>query len=127
MASVRNATLSCKDLKDVKHNIDELKNSATDQFYHFYKKLKANQSNFYQEINVLIKNMNQVQSSDIEQLNDFQKDLYQEEIKEIYELFTPNKELEINISTLLNLIRQINNSNEAVIRAFNHLNLQKVV
>jgi phosphate:Na+ symporter len=38
VASIRNATLSAKDLKDIKHNLDELSNSAIDQFYDFYKK-----------------------------------------------------------------------------------------
>ncbi len=117
VASVRNATLSSKDLKDVKHNINEIKASATDSFYKFYKKIKENQQKFYEAMEVLLLNEAQMNFSDIEQLGNLQQTMYEGEIKDLYSLFSIKKNAEINISTLLNLIREINNSNEALLRA----------
>lgn len=121
VASVRNATLSTKDLKDVKHNIDELKNSVADNLYGFYKKIRKNQDKFNKELSLLLENMDAIGFPDIEQLNDFQKELHEEEIESLYELLQRQGELEINSSTLFNLTREINNSNESMIRSMTYL------
>jgi phosphate:Na+ symporter len=120
VASVRNATLSSKDLKDVKHNIHEIKDSATDAFYSFYGKIRENQKKFYEEVIALLLNEEQMVMADLEELNQVQRTLYEAEVQELYRLFSMKKNTEINISTLLNLIREINNSNEALLRAASH-------
>lgn len=117
VASVRNATLSSKDLKDIKHNINEIKGSVTDSFYKFYGKIRENQQKFYEAMDVLLLNEEQIAFSDIEQLSHVQRTLYEAEIEDLYRLFSMKKNTEINISTLLNLVREINNSNEALLRA----------
>lgn len=121
IASVRNAALSAKDLKDIKHNIEELSNSATDIFYEFYSKIRENQKQFYFELNELINHLLISSSSDLELLNKVHQGFYQEEMKNLYQLFSQKNESEINMPSLLNMTREINNSNEALLRAVQFL------
>src|SRR5690606_21541746 len=86
IASFRNATLSSKDLKDIKHNLDDLNKAAVDQFYSLYKKIKKNQQQFYNELMALIEHFSVSSNADIEQLNQVQSGYYQDEVATIYEL-----------------------------------------
>jgi hypothetical protein len=121
VASFRNATLSSKDLKDIKHNLDDLNKSAEDQFFSLYKEVKKNQKQFYSELIALIEHFSVSSYIDIEQLNQIQTGYYQDEVAEIYELIKESKESETDIPSLLNMVREINNSNESLLRAVNNL------
>ncbi len=121
VASFRNATLSSKDLKDIKHNLDELNKSAADKFYHLYKKIKHNQEKFYNELSAIISHFSYSSATDIEQLNQIQSSYYQDEVATIYMLIKDNKDAETDIPTLLNMVREVNNSNESLLRAVNNL------
>ena len=59
--------------------------------------------------------------ADIEQLNQIQSGYYQNEVAMIYELIKESKESETDIPSLLNMVREINNSNESMLRAMNNL------
>jgi phosphate:Na+ symporter len=120
VASIRNATLSAKDLKDIKHNFDELSNSATDQLYSFYKQIRENQSEYYMEVNTLLEKTHLASHLDIEQLTNLNLKMYQKESEDLYKLFTLAKESEADMSSLLNMLREINNSNEALLRALSN-------
>jgi len=121
VASFRNATLSSKDLKDVKHNLDDLNKEAADQFFSLYKKVKKNQKQFYNELIALTEHFSVSSNADIEQLNQIQSGYYQDEVATIYELIKESKESETDIPSLLNMVREINNSNESMLRAVNNL------
>lgn len=60
-------------------------------------------------------------NADIEQLNQIQSGYYQDEVATIYELIKESKESETDIPSLLNMVREINNSNESMLRAVNNL------
>jgi phosphate:Na+ symporter len=120
VASIRNATLSAKDLKDIKHNLDELSNSATDRLFNFYKQIKTNQKHFYTEVSTILNQTKLASYLDIEQLANLNLKMYQKESEDLYELFTLAKESEADMSSLLNMLREINNSNEAMLRALSN-------
>lgn len=121
VASFRNATLSSKDLKDIKHNLDDLNKVAVDKLFSLYKKIKKNQQQFYNELIALIEHFSVSSNADIEQLNQIQSVYYQDEVATIYELIKESKESETDIPSLLNMVREINNSNESMLRAVNNL------
>ncbi len=121
VASFRNATLSSKDLKDIKHNLDDLNKTAGDKFFSLYKKIKKNQQQFYNELIALTEHFSVSSYADIEQLNLIQSGYYQNEVAMIYELIKESKEPETDIPSLLNMVREINNSNESMLRAMNNL------
>lgn len=118
-ASIRNATLSVKDLKDTKHNLEELSNSATDVLYQFYQQLQSNQKHFYDELKNLLQHFPLLTTSDIEQISRAQARFYQDEVHALYQIFPQTQE--INIASLLNTIRDINNSNESLLRSITYL------
>lgn len=118
-ASIRNATLSVKDLKDTKHNLDELNNSAADILYQFYQKLQSNQQHFYNEIKTLLHHFPLITADDIAPISQAQGRFYQDEVNALYRIFTETQEM--NIASLLNTVRDINNSNESLIRSISYL------
>jgi len=121
VASIRNATLSAKDLKDIKHNLDDLNNSANNELFNFYKEIKINQQKFYSDLIQIIEHANVSSFSDVEGLNTEQLTNYQNEVDLLYKMFSSNKNIESDLPSLLNMIREINNSNESLLRAVNHL------
>ncbi len=118
-ASIRNATLSSKNLKDTRHTLEELSNSATDALYGFFKKLQVNQKHFYDEVKHLLAHVSVVSAADIEQIGRTQARFYQDEVNALYHIFTQTQEM--NIASLLNTVRDINNSNESLIRSITYL------
>lgn len=121
IASIRNATLSAKDIKDIKHNLDELYNSPHDDLYAFYQTVRENQKLFYNEIQEMIRNPAILKLEELTRLKELHKSFYQSESQGIYRLFTEKKHHEVVIPNLLNMIREINESNEAIIRSLNYL------
>lgn len=115
--AIRSASISTKGTKDIKHNLTELARATADVFYGFYQKIQANQVNFYSEIEAVMQHLHMVDSADLEKLNNMQRSYYQNETKDIYHLYEDTQQPEVAISSLLNLIRGINNSNEALLRA----------
>lgn len=121
VASIRNATLSAKDVKDIKHNLNELRNAVTDQFYQFYQTLLEHQANFYKELNTLFNNKALVTVADIENLSDMQTHFFQNEVKALQVLYHSTDKQEIDFPSLLNVVWELGHSNESLLRAVNYL------
>lgn len=120
IATFRLLALSVKDIKDVKHNMDSLKESAQEDNYHLYKLIKKTQSNFY---NLLIENIKSLTHSNSEDTKDLEAMQSQIHAKYATAPFVSQnkKEIEeIDFSSSMNLLRDINNSNESLIEAFKH-------
>lgn len=127
VASIRNATLAAKDVKDIKHNLDELKNAVTDQFFEFYEKLREHQAEFYAELKTLLANEGLARHADIENLSDIQRAFLQDEIEELHRLYAKPSKQEIDLPTLLNVVWELSHSNESLLRAVDYLFLQELV
>jgi phosphate:Na+ symporter len=121
VAAIRNAALSAKDLKDIKHNLDELSSSPQDDLFELYKTIRNNQKNFYDEVSDVLLHKSLHETDDIIRLREILKSFYQNESENLYKLFTAKRHRDIIIPSLLNMVREINNSNEALLRAVNNI------
>lgn len=123
VASFRNATLSVKDLKDVKHNLDQLSNSGSDHLYEFHGRLCENQNHFYEEVEKFIEHLPTVSVIDLEHLNTLHLEYFKTESEALHKAYTESHHRDIDIPTLLNMVREVNNSNEALLRSIQHLKM----
>lgn len=121
VASTRNATLAAKYLKDIKHNLDSLSGAASERFFELSNALATSQTDFYKEVNELLKNLDKITESDIEHTRMNQGRLYEEQLSRLYGLYGDDKNREIDLSTMLNLLRGIGSSNEALLRTLSNL------
>lgn len=126
IAAIRNATLAAKALKDIKHNLDEISGSPQDDIFEFYKRVRENQKKFYDEITGLVTRQTSYSQEDIVRLKDILKSYYQHESEDVYQLFAARKHREIVVPNLLNMIREITDSNDALLRSLNNLALAGV-
>jgi phosphate:Na+ symporter len=123
IASIRNATLCVKDIKDIKHNLDELRTSVNDRNYNFFKEIAINQLRFYDEASTFMDNLKYSSPEDTETLGNLNMINYQQENESLTSMYDIHKKHEIDIATLLNLLREVNNSNESLLRSIRNLTL----
>jgi len=121
IASFRNATLSSKDLKDIQHNLDQLRNSASDHLFTLYTAICENQKQFYVELHEVMNNMDSVNAHDVELLDKLQQGFYQKESALLQNVRNESKQADIDLPTIMNMLREINNSNESLLRSLRHL------
>jgi len=119
IASVRNAALSAKDLKDIKHNLDEVKNSVSGTSQTLLKQIVINQQNLYVRLDEILRHLDEVTVSDIEKLDNMQDEFYREETHNLYNFLTKDSR-ESEFEAFLNMLREINSSNESVLKSFKH-------
>ena len=115
--SVRHASFATKELKNVKHNLDELSNSAQSEFHDFYAQIKSRQLAYYTELERFADDLDVLAIDDLEHLDEMQKMKFRQESQEVYELYKKHPDAEIQAPSLLNLIRQLNNSIELLYRS----------
>lgn len=116
MASVRNAMYSAKGIKDVRHDRKDLSESAIDIKYNHYKFLQSQLHDFYNTINELLisKEKSTYFEELVRQMSQIQKD-YEIRMNNIYQLSAQNTLEELDVSTLLNLNREVYSSCKAII------------
>lgn len=122
IATFRLLTLSVKDVKDVKHNMETLKESADDINYNLYELIKTTQSKFYILFLEKLESLKYSKNEDSRDLEAMQRDIHTKYI--VSPFIYKNKdgsEKQIDFSSTLNLLREINNSNEYLIEAYNNL------
>lgn len=120
--SVRNASLSAKYLKDVKHNLDELKNALDKQASTVYNDILFYQQHFYKQVesSLLIEDYLQ-EEGEMPALIEQNKEFSKREMNRVYEMAGTESKSEIETSSLLNLIMEIYNSNRSLIRSLSEL------
>lgn len=119
--AVRNITLSSKDLKDIRHNLDQMSNSANDKLYELYTKICSNQEKLYRELKDLAENLTVCSDEELDKLSEMQRSFLRLETEELHHIYSKVKQSEMDIPSYLNMIREINNSNETLIRALRNL------
>lgn len=118
IAVFRNATLSVKDLKDIIHNLDELEKSGNDDKYKLYNLIRTEQQQLYTSITEYIDNYQTIRVKDIENIEKQIEFSHYTENKIIHH---PNFSLSNELPTLFNIIREISNSNESILRSLRYL------
>ncbi|HYG49514.1 MAG TPA: Na/Pi symporter [Flavobacteriales bacterium] len=119
MAAVRNAMYSLKEIKDIRHNRNELRDSADDKKYAEYTHLKGQLLTFYEKLEQIIslqQNSKQCSKAFIELLQFLRTD-YNHRMEKIYQLATRNTLTEAEISSLLNVNREMYSSCKAMLFA----------
>ena len=118
IAVFRNATLSVKDIKDIAHNLDELEKSGNDNKYRLFNLIQNEQLQLYKSITECIDNYQTIRLSDIENIN---KQIEQSHFNENRIMHNSELSLSNELPTLFNIIREINNSNESILRSLRYL------
>jgi phosphate:Na+ symporter len=123
ITSIRHAGQSTKNIKDIIHNIEELKKIASDDYYRFYLNIIAYQDKFYDVLEDEFFT-NDLPSDKIhEKLLLLKKYMVRHEEEEIYKLVEKASSEEMSISSLLNMIKEINSSNKEFLKALHHLSI----
>ncbi|MBK9270402.1 MAG: Na/Pi symporter [Saprospiraceae bacterium] len=124
-SSLRYSTLSAKDIKDVLHNLEYIKDSEDPLLIQFYLKLFQLQSEFYIRISSYLKEQDEysrnleVIKSNIKRIHH----LLSESMVVLSESITYN----LDYSSIMNLMHEINNSNEYLYRSIELLSEVKLV
>lgn len=121
IAAARNATLSSKSLKDVKHNLEYLEASAVDELYALLHDVGRRQALFYERFLELIEHIPTTSEADVEQSRNNPVFRQGNEATIITSWRTGGSDQDFNWPTLMNMVREVDNSNEAILRALQHL------
>jgi len=117
IAAIRNAAISAKDVKDILHNLEELRSSASDQLFGFYQSITHSQREFYNNVEEAFLLHGLDKQGSLTRLKAIAADVHRLAAQDVYHLYSNKDRLEIYVPSLLNLVRAINNSNESLLRA----------
>jgi phosphate:Na+ symporter len=106
LSSVRNAMYAAKSIKDSRHDIGQLSNSSNDIKYGFYIKLRTLADSFIRDADRLLYAGN-VQSDQVLQLYESVMEYYQKELQTLNDLAVASAVNALEISTLLNVHREV--------------------
>jgi phosphate:Na+ symporter len=120
VAAVRNATLSIKDLKDIKHNLDELKGAVKESYALFHNQIAKHQKDYYAGLSTVFEHFQNVELRDLTSLRKMHEISYRDDTHFVYTNLSEAGQTEVNLPSLLNMIRGIHSSNEALLRATSH-------
>ena len=116
MSSIRNAMYSAKGIKDIRHNRKDLSESANNIKYEHYIFLKSQLYDFYLALNNLLTIKKQSDCFEMLQnlMEQLQKD-YEKRMNNIYKLSAKNTLKEMDVSSLLNISREVYSSGKALV------------
>ncbi|MCB0696850.1 MAG: Na/Pi cotransporter family protein [Chitinophagaceae bacterium] len=119
--AIRDTTLSVKDTKDIRHNLAELEQSANDHLYAFSKEIMERQRRYYNEVELVLNNIELTTSDDINNLEAIIRESHVSVSESIIRLDKLVADTDIALPGLLNMVREINNSDEYLLKAVAHL------
>lgn len=117
--ALRNLSLAAKDVKDIRHNLETLLNSVDEIEFSMYNRIKEEQHTFLQ----LLKETFDSPDLSAPDSTEYKLEKAQQHILSVYHQLL--KDLQINThldktydySSIMNLIRELENSNDSMIRA----------
>lgn len=116
ISSVRSAMHSIKSMKDISSNIVNLRDSTNDVKYNLFVQQKKETEDLYEKLNLLIKD----KSSDLKVLHSIFEDIQKNYSNSLNNFYKDAQEISIDdsdISTALNLNRELFTSNKAMLMA----------
>ena len=123
LSSVRNTVAAAKCLKDVRHNLVNFRHSSRDQINNYYLFLKDFMMKFYQELNDLRDVSSGLATETLLELHKNNDEFHNEFLKRIYADVGQYPILEVDLSTLLNVNRELFTSNRNLLKACEFLYL----
>lgn len=118
---------SAKNMKDIRHNLQEFEVSANDVIYHNYSEIKKNELNFYEQYEAFLKNTPFISEVHIAYLTNENTKHYDKTVEGILNSLRKNEISEIDASSLQNVYREIYSSNKALIQTFTEISLLKTI
>jgi phosphate:Na+ symporter len=109
-----------KNIKDIRHNIIDLSDTAKDHLYVLFTDLQAREKSFYTRLEAFLDKMPLNTPADSGQFQDFlrmNKEEHERETSELFNLLKSDKISELEVSTMLNVYREIYSSHKALIMA----------
>lgn len=116
--SVRNAVTAAKGIKDIQHNIKEFEKSINDHKIGLFEFLKGKENEWYLNLNRLFhSDTSAIYSETLMNLGSENQGLNDEFVREIYKQALANQLNELEISTLLNVNRELYNVNKSLLHS----------
>ena len=116
IAAIRNIMYAAKNIRDAQHDIEQMRNSSNDTKYSFYTESQEKLLIFYQRI---LKMLNKEKGTNhFEGLSDIYQSItagYAETLQLLYKETLANRVSEMEISTLINLNRQLYTSFKSIL------------
>jgi phosphate:Na+ symporter len=113
----RHILRSAKNLKDIRHNLDEFESSANDNLFSLFSNVRTGVLDFYKEFRLLIKEPDKVNAEKVDALATRNRRQYEEAIAGMLVLLKEKKISELDSSSLLNVYHEVYASEKALIRA----------
>ena len=116
--AVRHAMSSVKQVKDILHNIQEFENSSNDAKRSLYEFIKGQLNEFHLSLhNVFQSSQPAIYFEELTDLLQENQQIYQRFLQQIYQQIEKDTINEIEISTMINVNREIHHANRSLILA----------
>lgn len=118
----RNIIHSAKNLKDIGHNLEELESTSNEELHRIYLNLVNQQDEMYTKLNAIIhSDIQQGAIPELIKLHGANKQQHHEQIESTLQLLKQEKISELDVSSLLNVYRELHSSNKAIIEVLEDL------
>lgn len=118
---VRHVLRSVKNLKDIKHNMEEFSSAANDDLYALFTQMQAKAREHYVLIEELLELPGSYSEEKVAGLLESNRRQYDQVIATLIDAVKQNRISELELADLLNVNREIYSSNKALIRALSEL------
>lgn len=119
---IRHILRSAKNVKDIRHNIEEFESTANDDLFKLFTTMQQNTKEYYDQFYVLFNEPDKIISKTIDNLITANRKQYDEAISLMFVALREKKISELDSTNLLNTYREVYSSNKALINAFGDLN-----
>lgn len=110
---------SAKNMKDISHNLDELKTSGNDYLYQFYNEIKSRYIPVYNKLLTQFYNPTELKNKDYWQELKIEEEKTYEELKNtVSQLLKDDKINQLDATSIMNVLREIYNSHNALINTY---------
>jgi len=109
---------AAKSVKDIRHNIKDLRDSADDLLHNVYNELRKSETTFYEKAHDIISNGSEDVSKELTTLSNDSKLMHDQFIKNIYGFSLSKKLHDLELATLMNVLNEIQSSHNSIIDAF---------
>ena len=110
---------SAKNMKDISHNLDELKTSGNDYLFQFYSELKSRYNPIYDKLLTQFYNPTDINNNAYWELLKIEEGKIYEDLKlKVSQLLIDDKISQLDAPSIMNVLREIYNSHIALINSY---------
>lgn len=122
IAILDNILLAAKSVKDIAHNLEDMRTSANDELFGLFNSIKVSERKFYDDLGLISGAISPSgRETDIARLSRENKVNYDRNVTNTLHLLNENKITRINATTVLNVHREIYSSHKAILKALEAL------